>query len=271
MRFGPFEFDPETGELWSVERGRHPVGRLPPQPARLLAHLIERRPQLVTQEEIRALLWAEVAVEFEESLYSCVRRIRTTLGDSATTPLYVETVPRRGYRFIGTIQEPVGECAAVPAPDVVATRVRRWPLMAGALVIAIIALVALSRSTPSLPVASTPSRIAVMPFEPVAADSVLEPDNDLAEGIVRHLVERRGASIEVVGPTTTDAYTGRVRELIADFGMDYVVNARETMGDAGPRLLVEVIRAGDGAHVWVRYLDELPAGRAAEMIAAAVQ
>lgn len=81
---------------------------------------------------------------------------------------------------------------------------------------------------------------------------------------------RRGG-VEVVGPTTTEGYVGRLRELVADFGLDYVINARESNTDSRPRVLVEVIRARDGAHVWARYLDELPEGKAAEVISAAVQ
>jgi len=267
MRFGPFDFDPDSGELWSEDGGRHAVGRLPPQPARLLAHLIARRPDIVSQEEIRELLWAGVSVEFEESLHSCVRKIRGMLGDSATAPTYIETVPKRGYRFIGAMPADTDRPEPVQAPMPASARTGpwRWLVLAAALLVVVLGLAARSG------VAPVPQRIAVMPFEPVAADSALTPGNGLAEAIVSQLVARRGPPMEVIGPTTTEAYAGRLSTLIADFHIDYVINGRESTGPAGPRVLVEIIRASDGAHVWVRYLDELPASEAAELIASAVK
>lgn len=238
IRFGDWELDATSGEL---SRGGEERTRLSPQPARLLAHLIRRQPQLVSREEVRRLLWPDVEVDFEQSLHTCVRQIRAALGDSATEPRYVETIPRRGYRFIG----------AVPS----ARGTRLGPVLGG-LALAVLVLVVSFRlgAAPS----TIPTRIGVMPFEPTTPTSALEPGNELAESIVRRLSTD---DAEIVGPTTTASYVGgSLREMIAELDLDYLVNARETSTDGRERLLIEVIRARDGAHVWVRYLDELPAG-----------
>jgi DNA-binding winged helix-turn-helix (wHTH) protein len=251
MRFGSFDLDPESGDLWTDDDDRRLVTRLPPQPARLLAHLVERRPHLVGQDEIRQLLWPDVEVEFDESLHSCVRKIRAALGDSATSPVFIETVPRRGYRFIGTVPEdPTRIATSAPA----ARRPWRLAVVAAAILAAVLGL---GRVFGPGSAAEPPARVAVMSF-------------DLAEATVRELVARHGQAIEVVGPTTTHSYTGRVRDLIADYEIDVVINARDTVDASGPRVLLEIIRARDGAHVWVKYLDELEPGREASAIAEAL-
>lgn len=100
IQFGPFEAHPALGQL----RKGGQVVRLQEQPFRLLLLLAGRPDEVVTREEIRAALWpAGTFVEFEHSLNTAVNRLRTALEDSASHPRYVETVPRRGYRFVGTI------------------------------------------------------------------------------------------------------------------------------------------------------------------------
>jgi len=99
-RFGAFQFHPETGELFrSGERVE-----LQNQPARVLELLTGRPGELVTREELRNAIWGDVTyVDFDRSLNFCVRRIRVALGDSTRSPLYLETLPRRGYRFIAAV------------------------------------------------------------------------------------------------------------------------------------------------------------------------
>lgn len=254
-----------SGELW-LQGDDSPADRLPPQPARLLLHLIARRPHLVTRREIRQLLWPDVTVEFDEGLHTCVRRIRQALGESAAEPRYIETVPRRGYRFVGTVEGDGPTPAVVVAPP---ARRHLPTVLAGSIVVALVAWAALR---PAAVQPAAPLRVAVMPFEPRAGGSALPPGNDLAETLVE-LLANRADGIEVVGPTTTRRYEDRpegLAELIGGFAVDYVVNARETVSDAGPRVLLEIIRSTDGAHVWVRFLDELPPGEVAATIAGAV-
>src|SRR6201993_67827 len=109
LRFGDFELDLRAGEL--RKQGRRM--RLQEQPLRVLSMLLERPGELVTREQLRLQLWpADTFVDFDHGLNSAVARLRESLNDSAEQPRYVETVPRRGYRFIGDVQE------ADPKPEV---------------------------------------------------------------------------------------------------------------------------------------------------------
>jgi eukaryotic-like serine/threonine-protein kinase len=100
LRFGPFELDPEKQQL----RRAGVLVRIQPQPLKVLVTLACRGGQLVTREELRRELWGqETFVDFEQGLNYCIRQIRAVLGDEAQTPSYIETIPRRGYCFIATV------------------------------------------------------------------------------------------------------------------------------------------------------------------------
>ena len=102
VRFGHFELEPRCGEL-TDDGGRRQT--LPEQPLALLKALLARPGQIVTRDELRHQLWrADTFVDFEHGLNAAVKRLRDALGDSADTPQFVETVPRRGYRFITRVQ-----------------------------------------------------------------------------------------------------------------------------------------------------------------------
>ena len=106
VRFGGFEFDFSSEEL---RKGRTRL-RVPDQSLAILAMLLERPGELVTREAIQARLWPNgTVVEFEHSVNSAVKRLRQALLDTASTPRYVETLPRKGYRFIGTMEPTEGE------------------------------------------------------------------------------------------------------------------------------------------------------------------
>jgi cholera toxin transcriptional activator len=111
LRFGVFEANLTSGEL----RKNGLRVRLQEQPFQLLALLIERPEELVSREELRNKLWAEdTFVDFDHSLNTAMKKIREALGDSAVTPRYVETVARRGYRFLAPVEsgiEAVAESA----------------------------------------------------------------------------------------------------------------------------------------------------------------
>ena len=101
LYFGSFELDPHTGELW---KSGQPV-KLPPQPTKLLIFLASRRGELVTREEIKESLWdADTFVDFEQGLNFCIKKIRSALGDNPDQPEFIQTLPRRGYRFIASVQ-----------------------------------------------------------------------------------------------------------------------------------------------------------------------
>jgi TolB-like protein/DNA-binding winged helix-turn-helix (wHTH) protein len=101
LRFGAFELDPGTAEL----RRDGTRLRLPPQPLKILTLLANRSGQLVTREEIREQIWgSDTFVDFEQGLNFAINRIRTVLGDDADNPRYIETLPRRGYRFVAQVE-----------------------------------------------------------------------------------------------------------------------------------------------------------------------
>src|SRR5271157_2405681 len=100
-RFGPFELDPGSGVL---SRNGNRV-KLQDLPCRLLVMLVERPGSIVSREEVRQRLWPQnTFLEFDNSLGVAVRKVRDALGDDAETPRYVETVPRRGYRFLVPVE-----------------------------------------------------------------------------------------------------------------------------------------------------------------------
>ena len=101
LNFGPFQFDDRTLELW---RDGRPVP-IRPQPSRLLSLLVARPGELVTREEITAVLWPGIHVRFDLGLNSCLKQIRAALDDHAEQPRWVETLSRRGYRFLGAVRE----------------------------------------------------------------------------------------------------------------------------------------------------------------------
>src|ERR1700756_1435758 len=101
-RFGAFELDLRSGEL----RKKDIRLRLAGQPFQVLAVLVERAGEVVTREELHSKLWlADTFVDFDHGLNNAVARIREVLEDSSGAPRYVETIPRRGYRFIAPLTE----------------------------------------------------------------------------------------------------------------------------------------------------------------------
>src|ERR1700728_3136250 len=101
IRFGEFELDEQTLEL----RKSGAPARIQQQPARVFAFLLNHRGSLVTREQIRLAIWGEdTFVDFEQGLNFCIRQIRLALNEQAERPLYIETLPRLGYRFIAQIE-----------------------------------------------------------------------------------------------------------------------------------------------------------------------
>ncbi len=101
VRFGPFELDLRAGEL----RKQGLKTKLQQQPFRVLALLLEHPGEVVTREELRQATWpADTFVDFHEGLDAAIYKLRNTLGDSSEKPRFVETLPRRGYRFIAPVE-----------------------------------------------------------------------------------------------------------------------------------------------------------------------
>jgi TolB-like protein/DNA-binding winged helix-turn-helix (wHTH) protein/Tfp pilus assembly protein PilF len=172
IRFGPFELEARAGEL--RKHGRRV--RLQEQPLQILMALLERPGDLVTREELQHRLWSDgTFVGFDDGLNTAVMRLRDALGDGAESPRYVETLPRRGYRFIGALgphpqplTRPAGaESTAAPR----ATRPGRATWTVGIIAAALLAVLAwqLRRDQPGrlAPIRS----IAVLPLENLSNDA----------------------------------------------------------------------------------------------------
>ena len=101
IRFGVFQLDEQAGLL--SKNGR--IVRLKPQPFKLLLLLVSRAGEVVTREDIREALWgSDTFVDFEQGVNSAIKQVREALGEDADRPLYVETVPKRGYRFTAPVE-----------------------------------------------------------------------------------------------------------------------------------------------------------------------
>ena len=118
VRFGAFELDEEAGEL-SREGVKVPLQE---QPLQILQILLEQPGKVMTREELRKRIWrSDTFVDFDHGIYNAIKRLREALGDTAETPHYIETLPRRGYRFIGAVStgsqarsEPIRSLAVLP-------------------------------------------------------------------------------------------------------------------------------------------------------------
>ncbi len=186
--FGPFTFDPDGGEL---SRDGYRV-RLQPQPALVLAILTNQPGKLVPREEIYRVIWGDdTHVDFEQSLNYCISQIRAALRDDANDPKYLETVPKRGYRFLapveilsgnGSVPIEKGKSSSPSAgptevmTDVVLSntgRSRRWKsLLLSAVVIAVLAgaaVVRLNHRRQALPLRATDS-VLIADFENQTGD-----------------------------------------------------------------------------------------------------
>jgi len=178
--FGPFEVNARTGEL--TRRGRRV--RLSGQPFQILLLLLTRPADLVTRDELRDRLWGEgTFVDFEHGLNAAINKLRRALGDSAEHPQYIETVPGRGYRFIGTLE--VGPEAVRPphAPPVPEERkderrsARWWQVAAVACLAAGLLLAAALRPSSAPTAPWTFTRITSDPG--FSDDPALSPDGSL--------------------------------------------------------------------------------------------
>src|SRR6185437_6898870 len=124
LRFGTFEIDVPAGEL----RKSGVKLKLQDQPYQILFILVEYAGEIVTREELREQLWpADTFVDFDHSLNAAVKRLRDALGESAESPLYIETLARRGYRFIQPIQSIAEEPSRLDASPRTSRKVHLHP------------------------------------------------------------------------------------------------------------------------------------------------
>ncbi|MGE0041129.1 MAG: winged helix-turn-helix domain-containing protein [Vicinamibacterales bacterium] len=261
FRFGVFEFVPGTGEL----RRDGVRVRIEPQPARALGLLLERGGALVTRDEMKAHIWGgDTHVDFDRGLAYSIGQVRTALGDNAENPRFVQTLPRRGYRFIAPI-EAVGAAAAGPpaagvavapaaASEVSAPRPRaagRWWWGVAAAIVAAAGLGWLAWPAP----AATRPVVAVAVFDNETGDPAYDR---LAAAAADLVVERLTAlgpdRVGIVGNTPLLRLPRAQRDPAAirrETGAEYLVFGQLQQAEGGYRLLAHLIRLDDDTHLWV--------------------
>src|SRR5262245_8774731 len=178
-RFGVFELDSEAGEL----RRSGMLVKLAPQPLAILSLLIRRSGSVVTRDEIRQEVWgAGTFVDPDRNLNVSVAQIRAALGDDADTPRFVQTVPRRGYKFVGGAEQ-VGEQTPKLAP-----RPYRWAAAGIALAAGLVAGTLAWRNEPKPP---DRPLIAVLPFDDLSEDGDTRRKL-LRDGVMEELITLLG-------------------------------------------------------------------------------
>jgi Tol biopolymer transport system component/DNA-binding winged helix-turn-helix (wHTH) protein len=181
LAFGPFEVNPPSGELF-----KHGVRvRLSKQPFQVLLALLAQPGELVTREQLLAELWGDgTFVDFEHGLNAAINRLRQSLGDSAEKPRYIETVPGRGYRFIGTLElrdsAPVLSAVSPPIreePPATRSPKRWWPLAAALVGVVVLAAWWRSENSQSTPASGKLTRLTNDPG--LSDTSAISPDGKL--------------------------------------------------------------------------------------------
>ena len=176
-RFGVFELEAQTGEL-----RRHGIKlKLQDQPYQVLLKLLEHAGQTVTRDQLRSTLWpADTFVDFETGLNTTIKRLRETLGDSADNPAFIETVPKRGYRFIAPVSTPDAGPDLVPNKPNPARGVRLNPVLQfGAVLILVLLLVGFALRHWST-ATSLPTR--VLDFAQLTSDGQAKQGRLLSDG-----------------------------------------------------------------------------------------
>jgi TolB-like protein/DNA-binding winged helix-turn-helix (wHTH) protein/tetratricopeptide (TPR) repeat protein len=254
LQFGAFELDLTSGELRKA--GAHV--KLPPQPCKVLGLLASRPGELVTRKEIQQQIWeGETFVDFEEGLNFCIKQIRTALGDHAQTPRYIETLPRRGYRFIYPVE---GVSTPVAAGGLSLTFRRRWVLallLVGVpgLLVALLALnVAGLRERLFGPAPKPITSIAVLPLENLSGDPEQEYFVDgMTEALTTEL--SKISALRVISRQSAMQYKGTDKllpQIARELGVDAVVEGSALREGDTVRISVQFIRATPERHLWAQ-------------------
>jgi DNA-binding winged helix-turn-helix (wHTH) protein/TolB-like protein len=261
VRFGLFEFDPSALTLT-----REGVSlKLQPQPARVLAVLLERPGEVVSRETLRQRIWTDgTFVDFERGLNFCIAQIRSALGDSAESPRFVETLPRRGYRFIAPVQPPGPDAPPLPAattsaPLPAARGGGRRPWLGGAAAFGVVVVLALAFGVSGRG-DREPIRVAVVPFDnETGRDAFDAVAVAVADATVARLASpERVSRLSVIGNSAALRKPRTFRDLKAigqAVDADYVVLAQMKADAKAVRLIAHLIRISDEAHVWAQTFD----------------
>ena len=244
--------DPQAGVL--TKHGT-PI-RLPPQPFQLLCLLVENAGQLVTREELRARLWPDTFVDFDLAMNTAVRRIRVVLSDSVENPRFIETLPKRGYRFVAPVERiatPQHELAVTQPPVSDSSTRRTTSRLAAGIAICILAAAAWWAYTyAQRHVGSSVTSIAVLPFVNRSNDASLDYlANGLSESLIGSLSEL--SSLRVMASGTTATFKGRdVDPRTAGRELHVAAVVRGSLSHQGETLVVDadLIDTAEGTEIW---------------------
>jgi TolB-like protein/DNA-binding winged helix-turn-helix (wHTH) protein/Flp pilus assembly protein TadD len=270
LRFGVFEVDLRAGQL-----RKHGLRvRLQEQPFQLLAMLLEHPGEVVTREELQKKLWpADTFVDFDHGLNKAISKIREALGDSAESPRFVETVARRGYRFLAEVK--IAGAAPVPGPQLATqphptaepsalpeladNRAMRKPLLPSlAWKVSVFALLLLIASLAAwkLHPWSRPSNVirslAVLPLESLSSDA---SQDYFADGMTDELISDLGqiSALRVISRTSVMAYK-RTRkplpQIARELNVDAVVEGTVLRSGNQVRITAQLIEASADKHLW---------------------
>jgi TolB-like protein/DNA-binding winged helix-turn-helix (wHTH) protein/Flp pilus assembly protein TadD len=269
LRFGVFELDLRAGEL-----RKHGLRvRLQEQPFQVLATLLEHPGEVVTREELQKKLWpADTFVDFDHGLNKTINKIRDALGDSADSPRFVETVARRGYRFIAEVK--VADAAPVRGPEVVTqahahmeagerevtgqpatpklTRLPvRWKISGFVVLLVMGSLVTWKLYSSRHPSHSIRS-LAVLPLESLSNDS---SQDYFADGMTDELISDLGqiSALRVISRTSVMAYK-RARkplpQIARELNVDAVVEGTVLRSGDQVRITAQLIEGSSDRHLW---------------------
>jgi len=270
LRFGVFELDLRAGEL-----RKHGLRvRLQEQPMQLLAMLLEHPGEVVTREELQKKLWpADTFVDFDHGLNKAISKIREALSDSAESPRFVETVARRGYRFLAevkvadaaiarspelaTLPHPVEETgdrpdlAAKPAIPRHLLSSLAWKISALVLLLLVASLAAWefhSWNRPSLVIRS----LAVLPLESLSSDA---SQDYFADGMTDELISDLGqiSALRVISRTSVMAYKHARKplpQIARELNVDAVVEGTVLRSGDQVRITAQLIEASTDKHLW---------------------
>jgi TolB-like protein/DNA-binding winged helix-turn-helix (wHTH) protein/lipoprotein NlpI len=298
LKFGEdFELDLRAYEL--RRRGR--AVRLPRIPMQILIFLVERRPDLVTREQIADRVWGRgVFLESDNSINGAIRKIRLALKDDADHPRYIRTITGMGYRFIAEVSAIEGDRSgmdgrsaarrevgrltdAAPSaavlPVVRSSALRRWAAVGAAASFLLIAGLYLhaSHSAPPIPVpADQRMMLAVLPFENLTGDA---GQDYFTDGFTEEMITRLGSfapgRLGVIARTSIMFYKNSrtpLDKLGRELGVQYVLEGSVRRDQEWVRITAQLIRVEDQTHVWAREYDRRQGDvlRVQEEIAAAI-
>jgi DNA-binding winged helix-turn-helix (wHTH) protein/TolB-like protein len=244
-RFGVFEFESDTGEL--RKNGR--AVALEPQPAKALALLLSNAGDVVNREQLRDAVWgADTHVDFERGIAYCISQIRSALGDSGDNPRFVQTIPRRGFKFVAPVSVPTATTATAPASQTF----NRW--------VTIPLVVAMSAASFGMVYEAFLTRpptdqavIAVSVFDNETGDAAYDRAvAGLSDVVVERLTKIDPARIAVIGNAAALRQPRNIRNLrtISEYvKADYVLLGQLQRGEEGLRFITHFIRLRDEAHL----------------------